>query len=89
MFWEGVMRLERSAETEPVRCIATPHVSSPGLTGRSSNPSAFSTNRHAAGYWIPRLKRGMTSRRAVRTGFPLPAFTGTSFTDTTDVHLIR
>jgi len=38
---------------EPVRGIANPHVSSPGLTGRSSNPG------DAVEYWIPAIA-GMT-----------------------------
>jgi hypothetical protein len=38
---------------EPVCGIANPHVSSPGLTGRSSNPG------DAADYWIPAFA-GMT-----------------------------
>jgi len=38
---------------EPVKGIANPRVSSPGLTGRSSNPG------DAAEYWIPAFA-GMT-----------------------------
>src|SRR3984893_10987074 len=48
-------------------------VSSPGLTGRSSNPGTSICIRRAAGYWIPRLKRGMTvrgDRRFGRTNMP-------------------
>src|SRR5260221_6077290 len=47
-------------------------LSSPGLTGRPSNPCIYCI-RDARGYWIPRLKRGMTVRGGGQFGRTLMA----------------